>query len=201
MGGIHCSITIPSSGKMGAWRLLWASVRTYSYLPIHQRSSIAPPPAFPRFCYTNRYSRQLLSPGSLFNHSSAPNVSYTLDPTTESIRYTTTRRILTGEELCIFYGHKLWFDAVDTVHEPSNTADADVPVEDGFGGLAGLEMDEDGDENALAGPSSDPTAGAILGPCPYGDGQDDDILQDENLPFTWLKPPPEEEEPGSVRTS
>ncbi|KAL1659976.1 hypothetical protein GGF50DRAFT_64145 [Schizophyllum commune] len=138
--------------------------------------------------------------GSLFNHSSAPNVSYTLDPTTESIRYTTTRRILTGEELCIFYGHKLWFNAVDTVHEPSNTADADVPVEDGFGGLAGLEMDKDGDENALAGPSSDPTAGAILGPCPYGDGQDDDILQDENLPFTWLKPPPEEEEPGSVRT-
>ncbi|KAL1677914.1 hypothetical protein EV122DRAFT_213210 [Schizophyllum commune] len=139
--------------------------------------------------------------GSLFNHSSAPNVSYVLDPLTESIRYTTTRRILLGEELCIFYGHKLWFDAVDAADGPSNATDADLPVDDGFGGLAGLEMGtKDGEEDALAGPSSDPTAGAILGPCPYGDGQDDDILQDENLPFTWLKPPPEEEEPGSVRT-
>ena len=84
MDGIRCSITIPSSGRMGVWRLLWASVRTYSYLPIHQRSGIAPPPAFSRLCCTNRHSRQLLSPGSLFNHSSAPNVSYTLDPVTES---------------------------------------------------------------------------------------------------------------------
>ncbi|KAL1736663.1 hypothetical protein EV714DRAFT_198278 [Schizophyllum commune] len=139
--------------------------------------------------------------GSLFNHSSAPNVSYVLEPLTESIRYTTTRRILLGEELCIFYGHKLWFDAVDAADGPSNATDADLPVDDGFGGLAGLEMGtKDGEEDALAGPSNGRTAESILGPCPYGNGQDDDILQDEDLPFTWLKPPPEEEGPGSVRT-
>ncbi|KAI5896661.1 cytidine deaminase-like protein [Schizophyllum commune H4-8] len=138
--------------------------------------------------------------GSLFNHSSAPNVSYTLDPTTESIRYTTTRHILPGEELCIFYGHKLWFAEVDAVDGPRNIPDADVPTDDGFGGLAGLEMDKVGEENALAGPSNGPTAKSILGPCPYDDGPDDDLLQDEDLPFIWLKPPPEEEEPGSVRT-
>lgn len=142
-----------------------------------------------------------LSPGSLFNHSSAPNVSYVLDPLTESIRYTTTRRILPGEELCIFYGHKLWFDAVDAADGSSGTTDAIVPVDDGFGGLAGLGMDKDGEENAVAGPSNGPTAESILGSCPYYDDLDDDILQDEDLPFTWLKPPPEEEEAGTVRTS
>ncbi|KZS99472.1 uncharacterized protein LAESUDRAFT_622207, partial [Laetiporus sulphureus 93-53] len=47
--------------------------------------------------------------GSLFNHSQSPNVSYIINTKTESIRYTTMRRIETGEELCIFYGHKLWF--------------------------------------------------------------------------------------------
>ncbi|KAL1715430.1 hypothetical protein EV715DRAFT_207529 [Schizophyllum commune] len=137
--------------------------------------------------------------GSLFNHSGAPNVSYVLEPLTESIRYTTTRRILSGEELCIFYGHKLWFDAVDAGDGPSSTTDADVPVDDGFGGLAGLETEEDGEESASAGPSSGITADSTLGPCPCGEGAGD-ILQDQDLPFTWLKPPPEEEEPGSVRT-
>ncbi|OSX60029.1 hypothetical protein POSPLADRAFT_1086915, partial [Postia placenta MAD-698-R-SB12] len=47
--------------------------------------------------------------GSLFNHSSSPNVSYIIDTETESIRYTTIRAVTEGEELCIFYGHKLWF--------------------------------------------------------------------------------------------
>ncbi|KAL1743623.1 hypothetical protein HDZ31DRAFT_83296 [Schizophyllum fasciatum] len=142
--------------------------------------------------------------GSLFNHSGAPNVSYTLDPATESIRYTTTRRVRPGEELCIFYGHTLWFDAVDA-HTHARSAAEDAPAaDDGFGGLAGLEMDgEDAGRSASpSGPTdSGPSADAILGRSPYDDGRpDEEVLSDGDLPFVWLKPPPEEEEPGSVRT-
>ncbi|KAF9513872.1 hypothetical protein BS47DRAFT_1285833, partial [Hydnum rufescens UP504] len=42
--------------------------------------------------------------GSLFNHSPSPNVSYTLDYVTLSIRYTTSQPIAAGEELFICYG-------------------------------------------------------------------------------------------------
>ena len=48
--------------------------------------------------------------GSLFNHSDTlPNISYTLDKRNVSIRYTTSRDIAQGEELCIFYGHGVVF--------------------------------------------------------------------------------------------
>ncbi|PCH39769.1 hypothetical protein WOLCODRAFT_67667, partial [Wolfiporia cocos MD-104 SS10] len=45
--------------------------------------------------------------GSLFNYSKKPNVSYTLDVSTESIKYTAICCIDKDEELCIFYGHNL----------------------------------------------------------------------------------------------
>ncbi|KAG8686980.1 hypothetical protein FRC08_012229 [Ceratobasidium sp. 394] len=49
--------------------------------------------------------------GSIFNHAREPNVSYRLDKRLGVIEYTTTRPILPGEELCIYYGSddKLWF--------------------------------------------------------------------------------------------
>lgn len=107
--------------------------------------------------------------GSLFNHSRTPNVSYTLDPSTESIRYTTTRVIRPDEELCIFYGHKLWFDpadgqdAADTVDEP----------DDGWGGLSGMQDD-------LSSTQVDEDWPLVQGDC-------DDIIPEEQLPFTRLK--------------
>ena len=52
--------------------------------------------------------------GSLFNHSETPNVSYMLDASTDSIRYITTKLIEPGDEMCIFYGHTLWFDPVSS---------------------------------------------------------------------------------------
>ncbi|KIJ64466.1 hypothetical protein HYDPIDRAFT_45162, partial [Hydnomerulius pinastri MD-312] len=48
--------------------------------------------------------------GSLFNHSSQPNVSFSVDAARECIVYTSARPINLNEELCIFYGHHLWFD-------------------------------------------------------------------------------------------
>lgn len=49
------------------------------------------------------------------NHSSRrPNVSYTLDKARQSIRFTAMTPIVPDEELCIFYGHKLWFPEADS---------------------------------------------------------------------------------------
>ncbi|KEP53287.1 cytidine and deoxycytidylate deaminase zinc-binding region protein [Rhizoctonia solani 123E] len=49
--------------------------------------------------------------GSIFNHARDPNVSYRLNKKANTIEYTTTKQIDTGDELCIYYGSddKLWF--------------------------------------------------------------------------------------------
>lgn len=57
-----------------------------------------------------------LSSGSLFNHSSSPNVDYVKRKDLNCIEYWTTRSIEHDEELCIFYGHSLWF--VDSASGP-----------------------------------------------------------------------------------
>ncbi|CEH16581.1 hypothetical protein CBOM_06517 [Ceraceosorus bombacis] len=51
--------------------------------------------------------------GSLFNHDPiAPNVSYTLDHSSQVIRFTTARPAQKGEELCISYGAgRMWWEA------------------------------------------------------------------------------------------
>ncbi|KAL4250750.1 hypothetical protein ABKN59_006080 [Abortiporus biennis] len=122
--------------------------------------------------------------GSLFNHSDNPNVSFSLDTETESIRYTTSRIVSPGEELCIFYGHKLWFDPVDA--KPS-LAYSDEP-EDGWGGLSGVLDD---DNLAKAEETWD-----LL------EGDPNDIIPEEKLPFVRSKIAPddnEEEELDAVK--
>ncbi|KAI0084800.1 cytidine deaminase-like protein [Irpex rosettiformis] len=105
--------------------------------------------------------------GSLFNHSQAPNVSYRLEPGTESIRYTTTRRIAPDEELCIFYGHSLWFQAVDI----PNTVLAEEAPDDEWGGLSRLQGEDEDDIYDVS----------------LTDGDPDDLILEHNLPFTRLK--------------
>lgn len=46
--------------------------------------------------------------GSLFNHSSNPNVDYRIDHDMQLISFTAAREIGPDEELCIFYG-RVWF--------------------------------------------------------------------------------------------
>ncbi|KAH9890049.1 hypothetical protein C8Q73DRAFT_149153 [Cubamyces lactineus] len=121
--------------------------------------------------------------GSLFNHSQRPNVSYTIDTEKEAIRYTTTRRILPDEELCIFYGHKLWFNPVDAAD--CITSDGIDEREDGWGGLANLnEVDE---ESTMSQPED-----WLFDR--FGDGNPNDNVLEEELPFTRLKLTPEDVE-------
>ena len=119
--------------------------------------------------------------GSLFNHSQQPNVSYTIDPTTDSIRYTTSRRILPDEELCIFYGHKLWFEPEDAAD--GILAQAMEERNDGWGGLGGVGADEE--DFSVAGHSM------FEG---FSEGDPDQVIPEEELPFKRLKLTPDEEE-------
>jgi hypothetical protein len=64
--------------------------------------------------------------GSLFNHSSSrPNVDYRVS-NNESIRFHSGHQpILQGEELCISYGSKLWFEDADGSAEEDSSDDDD----------------------------------------------------------------------------
>ena len=121
----------------------------------------------------------MTSSGSLFNHSRTPNVSYTLDHETESIRYTTARAITKDEELRIFYGHKLWFEDADG---GTNVADAQATTEDQSGdGWSNLP--HIGEEEAAEEEEPEFLAGAP-----------DEIIPEADLPFTRLKLLDDEEE-------
>ncbi|THH06806.1 hypothetical protein EW146_g9497 [Bondarzewia mesenterica] len=114
-----------------------------------------------------------------------PNVTYNIDPSTESIRYTTTRQIEPDEELCIFYGNKLWFNPVDCAN---CTSDDVSGAEDGWGGLISID-----DQNETVSGDDD----CVL------DGDPNEIILEEDLPFTRIKLAPEEDEEEdmeSIRT-
>ncbi|KAG6884061.1 hypothetical protein C0992_007092 [Termitomyces sp. T32_za158] len=122
--------------------------------------------------------------GSLFNHSEQPNVSYVLDRSTESIRYTTVRDIAPDEELCIFYGHNLWFEPAGVSEKAASPSELDA--EDGWGGLSAVG------ESADSVPSQEES--------PFEKGDPDEVIPEEELPFTRFKLPPEEEDLDSIRT-
>ena len=111
-------------------------------------------------------------------------MSYALDAATESIRYVTSRRVLPGEELCIFYGHKLWFDPVDAADRADPLSD---PPEDPWGALP--RVDDGDDDDRGEGPSG---LDAMFDA--FADGDPDEVVPEEELPFKRLKLTPEEEE-------
>ncbi|PVG04915.1 protein methyltransferase [Serendipita vermifera] len=76
--------------------------------------------------------------GSLFNHSSSPNVTYTKRKSEDCIEYSTSKDVLPGEELVIFYGHKLWFQDAST---PTATAEeAFTQEENVWNAMAAIDM-------------------------------------------------------------
>lgn len=125
--------------------------------------------------------------GSLFNHSDSPNVSYALDPTTEFIRYTTTKNVDVDEEMRISYRHNLWFELGFTSDQLRQSSQE---PEDGWGGLSA----------AIA--TGDLNNSERRRPCLL-DGDPDEIVFEGDLPFTRLKVTPNEveEDMDSVRTS
>lgn len=84
--------------------------------------------------------------GSLFNHSSSPNVNFELQPVSYTIQYKTFRSIKAGEELCIFYGHKTRFEGQDSADTRSSSAsgvddDPSSSSDELWGGLGGIDAE------------------------------------------------------------
>jgi hypothetical protein len=117
--------------------------------------------------------------GSLFNHSDAPNVTYTIDTATESIRYTTVRAVEPDEELCIYYGPNLWFKPAGVSDERRARADAEI-VDDGWGGLAAVAGE--GSNHVIEEETADPN----------------EILPDEDLPFSRVKLTSDEDDEETI---
>lgn len=126
--------------------------------------------------------------GSIFNHSASPNVSYTRDPSTESIRFSACKSIDAGEELCIYYGHNLWFDPVCSSHSNSPQPPDEAP-DDGWGGLSFIDIV---DEEITLRPEN--------GLLTYSEGDPEEFIPEEDLPYTRFRPAPEEETLDEIQT-
>ncbi|KAI4727014.1 hypothetical protein E4T49_05276 [Aureobasidium sp. EXF-10728] len=75
----------------------------------------------------------ILGLGSMFNHSTLhQNVGWERDVANKVIVYKTLREVEKGEELCISYGSRLWFEDADKEEE--------VDEDDGTGVLGGIEV-------------------------------------------------------------
>lgn len=124
-----------------------------------------------RYTYKWRDGRMALplGLGSLFNHSDTPNVSYTLDPSKDSIRYMTIKPVDPHEELCVFYDHNLWFEPVS---KNPFVVTRDSEIEDDRGGLSAVINKV---EESQAAYSS------------FVDANSCDVISAEDLPFTQLK--------------
>ncbi|MEY2897958.1 MAG: hypothetical protein RL138_11 [Bacteroidota bacterium] len=65
----------------------------------------------------NEQTALALGYGSMYNHSTAPNVAYQMDFHAQTITYIAWRDIAAGEELCINYNgdedsqEKVWFES------------------------------------------------------------------------------------------
>jgi tRNA-specific adenosine deaminase 3 len=119
--------------------------------------------------------------GSLFNHSDFPNLSYIIDSSTDSIRYTTSRAVEPDEELCIYYGSNLWFKGAESDLGASELSSKDQETDDGWGGLSNVDVL--------------PDSGPI-----FFEGSGDMIVPEQELPFERFKPPPDEETADTIRT-
>ena len=106
-------------------------------------------------------------------------MNFSLDSSSESIHYTTTRCIDAGEELCIFYGAKLWFE---TDRLPAESTMPETAADE-WGGLTGIEATDVEEGVAIV------------------DGVDA-IVPEDQLPFKRLKitPDDEEEDANSLQT-
>lgn len=107
--------------------------------------------------------------GTLFNRSDTPNVSYSIDTATESIRFTTARAVEPDEELCVCYSQS---------EEPGPDDSAEL-ADSGFSELSASEA-----------PNHVPQATPDL----------NEILPDDDLPFTRVKLTSDEDDEETAET-
>lgn len=89
--------------------------------------------------HSSEIEGDLIYTGALFNHSSSPNVNYIKKKNLNCIEYWTSRTIEKGEELCIFYGHTLWF--IDSAARPNGSGEYfNGASDDGYTSLASIDL-------------------------------------------------------------
>lgn len=113
--------------------------------------------------------------GSLFSRSDTPNVSYSIDTATDSIRFTTARAVEPDEEFCVHYS-------------PSPSPASEEPRLDGD-----AELVDEGISAALVGEAS---SNHVLQATP----DPNEILPDKFLPFTRVKFTSDEDDEESAET-
>ncbi|KAJ7600982.1 hypothetical protein C8J56DRAFT_23032 [Mycena floridula] len=160
--GIFASRSIPSQTLVETSPVIVFSIEEYEN---HGKHTILD---HYTFRYPDGRMALALGLGSLFNHSEHPNVKFSIEPSSDSIVFTAVREIQQDEELCIFYGHNLWFQSAERTMSRSVVSNS---ADDDWGGLSVLDSSN---ENL------------------------DELMQDEDLPFLRLKPPPDEEDLESI---
>ena len=86
--------------------------------------------------------------------------------------------------MCIFYGHKLWFEDADPVAQADENAASSSCRDDGWAGLAGMaDLD-----------STVPPGDADITEWPLLQGDPDNLIPEAQLPFKRLKLLDDEEE-------
>lgn len=104
--------------------------------------------------------------------------SFSLDTANDCIKYTTVRPVAPGEELCIFYGHTLWFEPAEGSSSVVASQETMNPAPFGTLDFCDAE-DSDG---------------------PFLDDDPDCVVAERELPFQIYKLSPEEEEIETVYT-
>ncbi len=110
--------------------------------------------------------------GSLFNHSSTPNLIYKIDKSSQTIRFSTTRPIESGEELCIFYAHNLWFEDTSQSDTRPRRAVRQIEEDNGpdvFADLSKIDIEKDQSEEFV--PDEDLPFEEVR----YMDSEDEDL--------------------------
>ena len=104
-----------------------------------------------------------------------------IDTSSDTIRYMTTRVVRVDEELCIFYGHTLWFDPVEStpaIEKAIDISTEDNQAPDELDMLHNLSFSEINDD-----PKN-----------PFIEGYRKDLIEDVDLPIIRISVTPEEEE-------
>ncbi|KAH9038244.1 hypothetical protein EDB85DRAFT_1934288 [Lactarius pseudohatsudake] len=171
--GVYASRTIPAYTLLEISPALLFSAEEYE---AHGRHTVLDRHSFR---WKDGKMALALGLGSLFNRSDSPNVSYSIDTTTESIRFTTTRAVEPDEELCVRYSHGPSLSSEGP--GPDGSAE---PADDDRGGLsAALVVGEEAPNHVLQA-TPDPN----------------EILPDDDLPFTRVKLTSDEDDEETAET-
>ncbi|KAI9443456.1 hypothetical protein H4582DRAFT_1196519 [Lactarius indigo] len=168
--GVYASRTIPAHTVLEISPALLFSAEEYE---AHGRHTVLDRHSF---MWKDGKMALALGLGSLFNRSDSPNVSYSIDTATESIRFTTTRGVEPDEELCVCHIHGPSLPS----EEPGSDGSVELADSGRRGLSAALLVGKETPDHVLPDPN--------------------EILPDDDLPFTRVKLTSDEDDEETTET-